>query len=167
MMALVALVAAGVVTSTVSAQQKPAHPVTTQTTSGTVAMAHPSTDVEVVRVDAFDCHCFDQTQQFNAAILGRVRVFVRWVAGATTTGKLRLDFYNLSTGQMEAMEQPVEALGSSAPGLHERIVEFLLNPKLVRKSTGFKATLTSTINDTAPANNMKQGPITLCGPLVL
>jgi hypothetical protein len=45
-----------------------------------------------------------------------------------------------------------------------------MTPKLLRKSTGLKATLTLTTagaTDTNLGNNTKQVAITVCGPLVL
>ncbi len=165
--ALATVVAAGAVVSLAWAQAP-----TTQVTQAPVARITPppllGTDIAVERIDAFDCQCFDKTQQVDAALLGRVRVVVHHVSGLSVSGKLRLEFFNLSTGQMESLEKPVETLGSALPGLRSRTIEFPLAPKLVRKSTGFKATLTAIgVPDSVPANNTKQTAILTCGPLVL
>lgn len=164
---LITLAASGAAFSLALAQAKAPAP---KAAPEAVAVRPITTDIGVEGVDAFDCSCFDQTSRVDAALLGRVRVNVRHVSGATVTGKVKLEYFNLGAGHSDSMEQSVPALGTAAGAATFRVVEFPMTPKLLRKSTGLKATLTLTTagaTDTNLGNNTKQVAITVCGPLVL
>jgi hypothetical protein len=130
--------------------------------------ALPTTDVAVDDVAAFGCKCFEDLGTANAAMVGKVRVVVKLVPpGIPSAGKVRIEFRNLSTGQTETMEQPFAQFGGPSQANVKPVLEFNLGHKLVQKSPGIKVTVTTQLNDSAPANNVKQWLIATCGPLVL